>query len=112
MLESGRARTFNQVNTPDVQEAVQSCPVDCMKTVSFRELQEFETARDEGDGSTDHKYLGHRRGPTPLHVAGMDSDNNRRSSWYHTLKQKCAGKIKFEVWKVTSYKNVISQPIN
>jgi hypothetical protein len=60
-----------------------------MHHVSYRELKEYETARDEGDGRTDHKHLGHKRGHTPLHVAGIDSDNNHRSSWYHTLKQKC-----------------------
>jgi len=89
MLESGRARTFDQRHTPDVKQAVTSCPVDCMHPVSYKELQEFEKARDEGDGRDDHKHLGHRRGPTPLYVAGIDSDNNHRTSWYHTLKEKC-----------------------
>ena len=89
MLESGRARTFHQRSAPDVDQAVEACPVSCMHPVSFQELTEFETARDEGDGRTDHRHLGHRRGHTPLHVAGIDSDNNHRSSWYHTLKQKC-----------------------
>jgi hypothetical protein len=37
--------------------------------------------------------LGHQRGMTPLHVAGIDSDNNHRTSWYHTLKSKCVGKF-------------------
>lgn len=89
MLETGRARTFNQRKTPDVQAAVASCPVNCMHHVSYQELQEFEVARDEGDGRTDHKHLGHRRGHTPLFVAGIDSDANHRTSWYHTLKHKC-----------------------
>lgn len=89
MLESGRARTFHQRKGPDVDQAIQACPVACMHSVSFRELQEFEKARDEGDGRTDHRHLGHKRGHTPLHVAGMASDNNHRSSWYHTLKLKC-----------------------
>ncbi len=89
MLESGRARTFQQRTGPDVEQAVASCPVSCMHPVSYQELKEFEIARDEGDGRTDHRHLGHRRGHTPLHVAGIDSDNNHRSSWYHTLKEKC-----------------------
>lgn len=89
MLESGRARTFHQRSGSDIDQAVASCPVSCMHPVSYRELNEFETARDEGDGRTDHRHLGHRRGHTPLHVAGIDSDNNHRSSWYHALKEKC-----------------------
>jgi len=89
IMDSGRARTFHQRKGADIDQAIHACPVDCMHSVSFRELQEFETARDEGDGRTDHKHLGHQRGHTPLHVAGMASDNNHRSSWYHTLKHKC-----------------------
>ena len=93
MLDSGRARTFHQRKAPDVAAAVASCPVDCMHAVSYRELQEFETARDQGDGRSDHKHLGHQRGHTPLHVAGIASDNNHKTSWYHTLKHKCFGKM-------------------
>ena len=89
MLESGRARTFHQRSGPDVDQAVQTCPVSCMHSVSYDELAEFETARDEGDGRTDHRHLGHRRGHIPLHVAGMDSDRNRETGWYHTLKERC-----------------------
>lgn len=92
MLESGRARTFNQQSTPDVREAVASCPVSCMHPVSYRELKEYEIARDEGDGRTDHKHLKNWQGHTPLYVAGIDSDNNHKSSWYHTMKGKCVGK--------------------
>ena len=89
MLETGRARTFNQQSRPDVDQAVASCPVNCMHPVSFRELKEFETARDEGDGRTDHRHLG--KGHIPLYVAGIDSDMNRRSSWYPPLKHRCLG---------------------
>ena len=89
MLESGRARTFAQRRTSDVSTAISVCPVNCMHKVSFDELKEMETARDNGDGRTDHRHLGHRRGHTPLSVAGIDSDANHRSSWYHYLKQKC-----------------------
>jgi hypothetical protein len=89
MLEHGRARTFEQRCTPDVKQAVASCPVACMHPVTFNELEEYETARDEGDGREDHRHLGHQRGNIPLYVAGMDSDVNRRSSWYHTLKERC-----------------------
>jgi hypothetical protein len=92
MVDSGRARTFDQRSSPDVEQAIASCPVDCMHPVTYRELEEFESARDHGDGRSDHKYLGQQQ--TPLHVAGMDSDNNRRSSWYHTLKQRCFGTSK------------------
>ena len=89
MLENGRARTFQQRCTSDVKQAVASCPVACMHSVTYTELEEYETARDEGDGRDDHRHLGHQRGHIPLHVAGMDSDVNRRSSWYHTLKERC-----------------------
>lgn len=89
MLESGRARTFSQRLAQDVTSAISACPVDCMHKVSFDELKEFEVARDHGDGRSDHRHLGHRRGHTPLSVAGIDSDANHRSSWYHYLKQKC-----------------------
>jgi ferredoxin len=89
MVESGRARTFQQRSGADVEQAVASCPVSCMHSVSYQELKEFEIARDEGDDRTDHRHLGHKRGHTPLNVAGIDSDRNLRSSWYHTLKEKC-----------------------
>lgn len=89
MLESGRARTFSQRRTSDVSTAISVCPVSCMHKVGFEELKEMETARDNGDGRTDHRHLGHRRGHTPLSVAGIDSDANHRSSWYHYLKHKC-----------------------
>lgn len=65
MLDSGRARTFQQRNAPDVDQAVASCPVNCMHRVSYRELQEFETARDDGDGRTDHKHLNGQGRHTP-----------------------------------------------
>lgn len=86
-MEDGRARTFAQRSSPDVNTAVSACPVDCMKHVSFRELKEFEDARDNGDGRDDHRHMGH--GNTPLNVAGIDSDANHKSSWYHFLKNKC-----------------------
>lgn len=90
MLEEGRARTFAQRNTPDVAMAVSACPVNCMHKMSFRELKEMEIARDADDWEdVDRRHLNHRRGNIPLHVAGMDSDANHRSSWYHYLKQKC-----------------------
>lgn len=89
MLEGGRARTFEQRQGPDVQGGVAACPVSCMHYVSFDELKELETVRDKGDGRDDHRHMGHRRGHTPLHVAGIDSDNNHRSSWYHRMKNKC-----------------------
>ena len=89
MLDNGRARTFHQRQGPDVKQGVAACPVSCMHFVSFDELQELETVRDKGDGRDDHRHMGHRRGHTPLFVAGIDSDNNHRSSWYHHLKNKC-----------------------
>lgn len=86
MLDTGRARAFRQSNTPDVNSAVSACPVDCMKFLSFRELRELETARDQGVAEGDsHKDVGH----IPLYVAGIDSDAKHKSSWYHTLKHKC-----------------------
>jgi len=88
-LENGRARTFHQRKGDDVKQGVAACPVSCMHFVSFDELEELETARDNGDGRGDHKHMGHQRGHTPLFVAGIDSDNNHRSSWYHHLKNKC-----------------------
>jgi hypothetical protein len=80
MNDDGRAMTFSQRSSPDVASAVAVCPVDCMKRVSFRELKEFEIARDNGDGRSDHRHMGHAK--TPLNVAGIDSDANHRSSWY------------------------------
>jgi len=87
--ESGRARTFSQKNSLDVENAVMACPVNCMHSLSFDELKEMETARDHGDGRTDHRHLGKTH--TPLNVAGIDSDANHKSSWYHYLKCKCHG---------------------
>jgi ferredoxin len=81
MLDNGRARTFQQSNEVDVDVAVSICPVACMHKVAFHELEEMETARDvEGRNSGAH---------IPLNVARIDSDANRKSSWYHTLKHKC-----------------------
>lgn len=88
LLDNGRARTFDQRRSPEVQQAVASCPVACMHSVTFKELEEYETARDSGDGRDDHRHLG-QKAHIPLHVAGMDSDANRRSSWYHTLRERC-----------------------
>ena len=86
MLEQGRARTFCQRNSPDVNSAVASCPVDCMHYVSFDELKELEIARDVGVAD-DHRHFGHSsaRGyipPTPLHISRRDSDANHKSSFY------------------------------
>ncbi len=82
MLENGRARTFMQSNMPEVDTAVKICPVGCMHKMSFHELKEMETCRDvKGD------YLA--KGHIPLNVARIDSDANRKSSWYHSLKHKC-----------------------
>ena len=89
MLENGRARTFQQRRGNDVKAGVAACPVNCMHMVSYDELKELEIVRDKGDGRDDHRHMGHRRGHTPLYVAGIDSDNNHRSSWYHHIKQKC-----------------------
>lgn len=98
MLEDGRARMYSQSNTPDVDRAIQSCPVDCMHYVSFEELKKFETARDQGDGRTDHKHFTPSKGNvvtnqiklhTPLHVSRRDSSANHKSSWYHMLRNKC-----------------------
>ena len=85
MLDSGRARMFTQSNIPEVSTAVTVCPVQCMHKVSFDELTEMETARDvviQGDNQSLKRHI-------PLHVARMDSDVNRKSSHYHTLKHKC-----------------------
>ena len=90
MLESGRARTFKQRREKDVATAIDVCPVNCMHKVGFEELKEMETARDNGDGRSDHRHMGH--GHTPLSVAGIDSDANHKSSWYHYLKNKCYSK--------------------
>mmetsp|Transcript_30335 Transcript_30335/g.63175 ORF Transcript_30335/g.63175 Transcript_30335/m.63175 type:complete len:782 (+) Transcript_30335:68-2413(+) len=84
--ETGRARTFYQRNALDIEESVMSCPVNCMHMVSFDELKEMEKSRDSGDGN-----FGQWKSHIPLHVAGRDSDANRKSSWYHYLKAKCSG---------------------
>eukprot|EP00534_Pseudo-nitzschia_fraudulenta_P003116 CAMPEP_0201136556 /NCGR_PEP_ID=MMETSP0850-20130426/54946_1 /ASSEMBLY_ACC=CAM_ASM_000622 /TAXON_ID=183588 /ORGANISM="Pseudo-nitzschia fraudulenta, Strain WWA7" /LENGTH=579 /DNA_ID=CAMNT_0047407865 /DNA_START=148 /DNA_END=1887 /DNA_ORIENTATION=+ len=88
MVESGRARTFSQRVGEDVEQAVDACPVSCMHRVGFQELSTFETARDGGE-TQDGKQFAPKSVHIPLHVAGMDSDRNRRSSWYHSLKAKC-----------------------
>ena len=48
MLQStGRARAYAQASDKDgsIDAAIQSCPVDCIKAVSFEELKLFENAR-------------------------------------------------------------------
>jgi ferredoxin len=92
LLEDGRARTFKQRNSPDVAMGVEACPVSCMHPVSFDELKEMEHARDHGDGRNDHRHLGGGRSHTALHVAGIDSDANHKSSWFHYLQNKCYSK--------------------
>jgi len=87
MLENGKARTFSQSTLPESKDAIASCPVTCMHKVSFAELKEMEIARDIGDGRSDHRHMGGRQ--TPMHVAGITSDANHKSSWYHHLKHKC-----------------------
>lgn len=87
MLDSGRAQTFQQSNSPDVAIAVSTCPVGCMHNVAFHELKEMETGRDVGDGHKHHRHMS--KGHTPVHIARRSSDNNHKSSWYHHLKQKC-----------------------
>jgi ferredoxin len=91
MLDNGRARTYLQRNNAaDVDVAVETCPVNCMHRVSFDELKELETAREHGDGRSDHRHLGNTpKRHIPLYVAGIESDANKKSSWYHYLKQKC-----------------------
>lgn len=92
LLDNGRARTFKQRNTPDVAMGVEACPVNCMHPVSFDELKEMETARDHGDGRTDHRHFGGGRTHTALNVAGIGSDANHKSSWFHYLQNKCYSK--------------------
>jgi ferredoxin len=90
MLENGRARTFEQSNMSEVDTAVSICPVGCMHKVSFDELKEMETARDEIDSQSNRRDKGTVYNQhIPLNVARIDSDANRRSSWYHSLKHKC-----------------------
>eukprot|EP00751_Fragilariopsis_kerguelensis_P016143 CAMPEP_0170837918 /NCGR_PEP_ID=MMETSP0734-20130129/3059_1 /TAXON_ID=186038 /ORGANISM="Fragilariopsis kerguelensis, Strain L26-C5" /LENGTH=640 /DNA_ID=CAMNT_0011205209 /DNA_START=120 /DNA_END=2042 /DNA_ORIENTATION=+ len=110
--DSGRARAYFQRTGKDVDQAVDACPVNCMHRVSYDELRQLETVRDEGDGRTDHKFLGHRRGHIPLHVAGMDSDVNRRPSWYHTSKETCVSKgCKSGCFDCPSYSTPGTNPI-
>lgn len=82
MLENGRARAYHQSSAPEIKAAVSSCPVSCMHYVGYKELKKYETARDRGN-------FGGRAAHIPLHVAGIDSDQNRKSSWYHSLRHKC-----------------------
>jgi len=89
--DTGRARTYSQSNSLDVESAVMACPVACMHSMSFDELKEMETSRDDGDGRTDHRHFGGSITHTPVHVAGRGSDANHKSSWYHYLKGKCHG---------------------
>ena len=76
LLSTGRARAYSQSRdrAGSISAALASCPVDCIKPVSFKELKLFENARENGDGRSDHKHNG--RGPnngngTPLYVSGM-----------------------------------------
>jgi hypothetical protein len=63
-----------------------------MHMVSYDELKEMETSRDEESfGGRTH---------VPVHVAGRDSDANRKSSWYHYLKAKCG---KFIMYATSRY---------
>jgi len=112
MVDSGKARMFEQANSPEVITAVKgkvlmrfaflninnynsyssfvvliallikACPVSCMHTLSFNELKEMEIARDIDDGLAYGV-------PTPLHVSKISSDNNHRTSSYHHIKKKC-----------------------
>lgn len=91
MLDNGRARAFQQSTALDiVSEAILSCPVDCIHQVSFDELKDIETLRDQGDGRTDHRQLmSQQQIHTPLHVARRGTDANHKSSWYHHYRHKC-----------------------
>lgn len=90
MMESGRARTYFQRAALDVDDAVLSCPVSCMHQVSFQELSKCEIARDGNGKEGDADYSPpHHQGHIPLHVARRDSDRNRRTSLYHSLRAKC-----------------------
>ena len=82
MLGNGRARAYSQSSAPEVKAAVASCPVSCMHYVGYKELKKYEIARDSGS-------FGGRNAHIPLNVAGIDSDANRKSSWYHSLRHKC-----------------------
>jgi len=86
MLENGRARAFQQNSLPEIETAVSVCPVKCIHNCGFQELKKLEIARDEGDGLP----YAPKRKHTPLHVAGIDSDANHVSSWYHQMKQRCS----------------------
>jgi ferredoxin len=91
MTDAGRARTYRQSPTSrrkDVLEAIDACPVSCMHRVSYKELVELETLRDEIN-EEDDVFKPKTTSYLPLHVAGMDSDRNRRSSIYHSTKAKC-----------------------
>ncbi len=89
MLDNGRARCFEQTNMPEVVTALSACPVACIHPMSFDELKELENARDYQDGTSSSSY----KSKIPLHVARRESDSNRKSSWYHSLKQKCYSKF-------------------
>lgn len=89
MLDNGRARTFEQSNLSEVDTAVSVCPVACMHKVAYHELEEMETARDVLGDELNRSHMGSNHAHIPLNVARIDSDANRKSSWYHTLKHKC-----------------------
>jgi len=91
--DSGRFRTFQQSSSVDVNDAVASCPVNCMHFMSFDELKEMEVSRDDGDGRSDHRHFGKGKQHTPLHVSRTSNDSNHKSSWYHYLKTKCHGML-------------------
>ena len=89
MLENGRARCFEQSNMAEVVTAVSACPVTCIHPISFDELKELENARDCQDDTSSTSY----KTKIPLHIARRESDSNRKSSWYHSLKHKCYSKF-------------------
>lgn len=45
----GRSRVINQDGDPEylIQEAIDTCPVDCIHWVSYRDLQRLEAARPQ-----------------------------------------------------------------
>jgi len=86
MLEQngGRARTFNQDNTPDVAAAVATCPVNCMHWVGLERLVELERARDDESvlqSKNDHfRHFGTRqqqgRQQRPAGTSQTNGDND------------------------------------
>ncbi|GMH61456.1 hypothetical protein TrST_g6717 [Triparma strigata] len=75
---TGMFRAYTQ-KTSNIEEALSSCPVSCIHTVSFPELIELETRR-----------MSSNEKETPVWVRGIESSSaNHDTTVYHSVKHSC-----------------------